>query len=109
MNWLDHEYLVPVFIGNADEIMKKAKELKKKTGIRPHIFAERFSFWQRLIFNCHTVDPLRCEFVLESLKCFARELDRFSFPVIVRCGDYSREFIDTFGEEIESRFLAVTY
>ena len=109
MDWLEHEYLVPVFIGNGNDIIKKAKDLKKKTGIRPHIFAENFSFWQRFVFCCHKVSPMRNEFMLESLKSFARELDRFAFPVIVKCDGYSAEFIDAFGEEIESRFLAVDY
>ena len=108
MNWLDHEYLVPVFIGNSDTVIRCAKDIKRKTGIRPHIFAEKFSFWQRIFFNCHTVKPQRYAFLSDSLIFFARELEKYAFPVIVKCDELSQDFVCSCGE-IENYYLAVTY
>lgn len=108
MIWYEHEYLVPVFVGNGKSVIGKAKDLKRKTGIRPHVFAEHFSLFQRICFNCHTVKPFRNEFLLESLVHFSREIEKYSFPVIVRCDEFSEGFVKEC-EEIENYFLAVTY
>ena len=109
MDWTEHEYLVAVFVGNGDAVMRRASDLKRKTGIRPHIFAERFSLGQRLIFNCHKVNPMRRGFLIESLVRFATELEKYAFPVIVMCDEFSTDFVDACGDGIESYYLAVNY
>lgn len=108
MVWYEHEYLVPIFVGNSQEVINCARELKRKTGIRPHIFSDSFSFFQRIYFNCHKVYPLRNDFLLDSLKSFALESEKYYFPVIVKCDEFSERFV-TECCEIESYFLTVTY
>lgn len=109
MDWTEHEFLVAVFIGNGDSVRRRARDLKRKTGIRPHIFAESFTFWQRLLYNCHTVKLTRRDFLLQSLIRFATELEKYDFPVIVMCDDFSSDFVRACGEDIECYYLAVNY
>ena len=107
MMWYEHEYLVCVFVGNGKDVIERAKDIKRKTGVRPHIFADRFTLFQRLFFNCHTVKPQRTEFLRESLISFAREAEKYTFPVIVKCDDFSDAFVNSC-DDIECYYLAVT-
>ena len=107
MNWLDHEYLVPVLIGNDKEVLRVAGRVYKRTKIRPHLFGERFSFFQRLRYECHVVAPMRDEFIFESLLSFSRELCEYYFPVLIICGERAEMLSEGHIEKLESAFLAV--
>ena len=98
MNWLEHEYLIPVIVGNGKSELALADKIKRKTGIRVNIFAERFSFFQRLKYSCHIVTPMKNEFLLNSLISFADALDSFDFPVIV---SNIRELSDLLGDGLD--------
>lgn len=106
MNWLEHEYLVPVIIGNDLEALKAAKAVYKATHIDAHLFAESFSFWQKLSHSCHRVDPMREEFLLESLLAFANNHEDYYYPVII-VRECNKTFIEKYSDTIESTYVTV--
>ena len=107
MNWLEHEYLVPIVIGNSHDAYVAAKRIYKASRIKAHIFAERFSFLQKMTYNCHTVSPMREEFLVESLKAFADSLEEFYCPIIVICNGGDKQFVEKYSSFLESSFVAV--
>ena len=109
MNWLEHEYFMPVIIGNDGFSLKVAKRIYKSTGIKAHVFAEKFSVLQRLAFNCHKIAPQRDEFLLESLLSFAQSIEEYYCPVIVVCNDECRRIVERLSETIESVFIVVDH
>lgn len=106
MNWLEHEYLVPVIIGNGRDSLKAVKEIYKATGIKPHLFAEKFSFFQRLGYYCHAVSPMREEFLIDSLISFVSSLEEYYCPVLFFSND-NKEFITNFSEVIENAYVVI--
>jgi hypothetical protein len=105
MNILEHDYLVPVVIGNDEKSLAKAKKLKKLTGLRVNIFAEKFTLFQRISYKCYKVSPMRKEFLADYLIFFSDTLDNFECPVIfIDKKDFSYVFGDEC-ERIESAFM----
>ena len=90
MDWLDHEYLVPVLVGNRRKTFELAKKIYRDTRIRSHIFAPSFSFWQKLFYHCHKVSPMKPDLLALSLKAFAESIEEYCFPVII-CDDENFE------------------
>lgn len=107
MNWYDHEYLVPVFLGIDNFSIKTAKLLKKLNNSKPHIFAENFGFLQKFSFHCHRVTPMRDELLLLSLLDFSKDLEEYKFPVIIY-SENMQSFISSNLEELECRFIIVS-
>ena len=107
MNWLDHEYLIPVIIGNDREALRVAKAIYKRTRFKSHLFGERFSFFQKLRHECHVVSPMRDEFIIESLFSFSKQLNEYYFPVLLICGDRAKMIAKQYSEGLESAFLVV--
>ena len=105
MYWLEHEYLVPIIIGCTDESLKLAKKVKGLTGLRSHIFAERFSVFQKLMYNCHVVSPMKVEFLTDSLVSFADALDNFEFSVIITDKNDLSEIFGKYTERVESSYV----
>ena len=104
MNYLEHEYLVPVIIGSGRESLALAKAIYKETRIKPHIFADRFSLWQRLFCYCHKVSPMKSHLLLESLISFAESLEEYYFPIII-CDEKAAELVKKNSEIIESFYI----
>lgn len=109
MNILEHEYLVPVVLGNDPEAIRIAKKIYQKTKIRVHVFAEEFRISQRLLFSCHKVSPMRNALLADSLLSFARSLEEYYCPVLVVGENDLCEVIERYSEEIESAFLVFPY
>jgi hypothetical protein len=109
MNWLDHEYLVPVIIGNSLECAVAAKMIFKRTQKRVHVFDERIPFLQR--FNCafHKVAPWRDFLIVESLTSYAQSLEGYYFPVLIVCNDFDKALIAKNSEAIESHYLVAKF
>ena len=108
MNWLEHEYLVPVIIGNGRYAISAAKTIYRTTRIRPHIFSESFSVVQGLFGHCHKVSPMRAELLIESLASFADSLEEYCFPVII-CGVETEKILNTYSDIIESFYIVKKY
>ena len=106
MNLLEHEYLVPVIIGNSKDSFKDAEAIYKATKIKPHLFGEKFSFFQQLRYNCHVVSPFREEFLAESLTSFASSLEEYYCPILVLNSEYNR-FFERYLEIIDSTYVKV--
>lgn len=104
MNWLEHEYLVPVIIGNEPDSLKAAKVIYKATGIRSHLFAEKFSFFQRFTHNCHIVSPMREEFLVDRLASFAASLEEYYCPVLILKTEKS-VLVKNYSDIIESAYV----
>ncbi len=107
MNWYDHEYLVPVFLGNDSSSIETAKQLRKLNSAKAHIFAENFGFLQKFSFICHRVTPMRNDLLLLSLLDFSKDLEEYRFPVIIY-SDNMQNFISSNLEELESRFMIIS-
>ena len=107
MNWIDHEYLVPVIIGGGAESSKAARKIYKLTKKRAHLFSQSFSWIQRLNTVCHKVDPWRDFLIVESLVAFAQSLEGYFYPVIIVCeGDeVTKNLFEKHSERLESHFL----
>ena len=108
MNWFEHEYLVPIFIGTPKRASEFAKVLKKFRQIRIHFFSERFELLQGVFLKCHSVVPYREELLLIALLDFSAELEEYKYPVIIY-GDDMDGFISRHIDELESRFLTVSF
>lgn len=109
MNISEHEYLLPIIIGNGKEAVSAARRINKKTGARVHLFASKFPFWQRALFICHTVEPMRVEFLLESLTSYLGSIEEYFCPVIIICDDHAQRFVDNHSAVVESACLAIRY
>ena len=108
MNFLEHEFLVPIFLGNGKETFETSKNLKKINKERAHIFAPVFKPFQSVWFDCHKVSPWRDRLLLISLLDFAMELEEYKHPVIIY-GDRDKDFVFSNLEELESRFRVISY
>lgn len=106
MNILENQYIVPVFVGTCDETVRIARRLQKKTGIKANIFSNRFSFSQKLIFNCYKVSPFGDEWIKEALLDFSKRLEEYYCPVYIVCDEYSKKIADGF-DEIGCAYLVV--
>lgn len=109
MKYLDHEYLVPIIIGSGKNATLAAKRIRKITGAEVHLFADRFSLWQRLTYRCYKVQPLKADFLQMSLKSFAASLEEYFFPVIILCGEDAEKIVNKNIESLESAFVVVRY
>ena len=107
MDWLEHEYLVPVLIGNGRTAKEVAKKIYKDTRIRSHAFAPSFSFWQKIYCHCHKVSPMRPDLLTLSLKAFAESIEEYCFPVLI-CDDEALEYLKSNKKSIESYYLIVS-
>lgn len=109
MDYLQHEYLVPVIIGNSQAAHKAAKSIYRITGVRSHIFSDSFTLWQRLFYYCHKVSSKSQDMLEMSLISFADSLDEYLFPVIIFCDGESQDFIKNYTSTIESAYVAISY
>lgn len=105
----EHEYLLPIILGNGKDAVSAAKKIYKKTGARVHLFASKFPFWQRAFYRCHTVDPMRNEFLLESLTSYLGSIEEFYCPVIIICDERIQRFVEQNSAAVESVCLAIRY
>lgn len=109
MNYLTHEYLVPVIIGTTEESLTASKIIFNYSGIKPHLFAEHFNIRQKWNCICHKVTPMR-EFLLkESLCHFSDLLDEYYFPVLIPCGTDAEKFVQIHSEDLTCHFVIIEY
>lgn len=104
MNYLEHEYLVPVIIGGGREATSVAKTVYKATRIKPHVFADKFSLWQKIFCFCHRVSPMKSGLLTLSLISFAESLEEYYFPIII-CDEKAAELVKKNSEIIGSFYI----
>ena len=104
MNWFDHEYLVPVIIGNGKCERSIAAMIRRSCGAIPYIFAERFGFGQRFTIACRKVKPMNAHTLLIDLCDFSDSLEEYKFPVLIY-GNDNMDFVSANAETLEERFV----
>ena len=109
MEYLNHEYLVPIIIGSGKKASLAAKRIRKMTGAEVHLFAEKFSLLQRMKYRCHKVAPFKFDFLGMSLSAFEKALEEYYFPVIILCGDDAEKIVSDKIHAFESAFVVVRY
>lgn len=109
MNISEHEYLLPIILGNGKDAVSAARKIYKATGVKVHLFASSFHLWQRAFCVCHTVDPMRDSLVLDSLLSYLASVEEYYCPVIIICDKYAQDLVDKYSDEIESACLVVKY
>lgn len=105
MNFIDNEYLVPVFIGNSRVNLNMAKRIRKQLGIKGHAFAPSYNLFERLAFHCHKVSPMADELLVLSLQAFYDQLEDYFCPVIVICDERAGAVIARIRQEIEYAYI----
>lgn len=108
MNYLEHEYLVPIFLGNDKRHLEYAKALRRINRAQAHVFASRFNPLLDFRFVCHKVSPWRDRILLISLIDFVEELEEYKHPVLIYNED-EMNFISSNLEELESRLRVVSF
>ena len=109
MNYLSHEYLVPVIIGDSAESLNAAKSIYKMTEIKSHIFADKFTLRQKWNCICHKVNPMRDSLLLESLCAFSESLEEYYFPVLIPCGKDAEAFAQKYDRELSSHYVIIDH
>ena len=107
MNFIDNEYLIPIFIGCSAENRRGASRVMKATGIRAHFFAPRFLPFDGLRFSCHKVFPFRDELISDSIVSFVGSIEEYYCPVIILCDDFARQAVARNSALLESFCVAM--
>ena len=104
MNWLNHEYLVPIILGNGKEERAFARDIKRATGLLPYIFAEKFDFFQRFYASCQLLYCADETIRLMSISAFLDKLEDYAFPVLIYGRDF-KDFVARHAEALEERLI----
>ena len=107
MNFIDNEYLIPIFIGCSAENRRGASRVMKATGIRAHFFAPRFLPFDGLRFRCHKVLPFRDELISDSIVSFVGSIEEYYCPVIILCDDFGRQAVTRNSLQLECYCVAM--
>ena len=75
--------------------------------IRPHVFSDRFSLWQRIIFKCHRILPFEEEWIASSLATFAMELEEYYTPILLLTDVTSHTVANNRADVLGARFVIV--
>ena len=108
MYFNNNEYSVPVVL--CSDVRKgflSAISLLRSSRTRPHVFSNKFSLRQRILFKCHLIDPFSCEAVAASLVAFASELDEHYTPILLLSDSASREIVEHYQDELDAYFIIV--
>lgn len=104
-----NDYLIPVLIGRSACKISKAKDILRKRKVRPQIFAVKFSFFQRLLFDCHSVRPGKKFWIFQNLISYAEALDEYYTPAIIICDDADRAFLNKYSCELEKYYILIDF
>ena len=105
MHYDGNDFIFPIIVGSDRKASAAACRLLLGNRFKPHLFSDRFYFWQRLFFFCHKVEPLEDEWLTCSLAAFASELEEYYTPMILLCNDSSRKLVERCREVLDSRFV----
>jgi hypothetical protein len=107
MNFIDNEYLIPIFIGDSAANRKGASRIMKKTGIRAHFFAPRFLPFDGFRYSCHKVFPFRDELISDRIVSFVNSVEEYYCPIILMCDDFARQAVKRNSIPLESACVAM--
>ncbi len=107
MNFIDNEYLIPIFIGCSAANRRGASRIMKKTGIRAHFFAPHFFPFDALSYKCHKVFPFREELISDRIVSFVNSIEEYYCPIILMCDDFARQVVMRNSVPLESACVAM--
>ena len=100
MFYHNNDYLIPIIIGNTREKKRFAREIIKAKKAIPHLFASRFSFFDKLLFKCHVYKPENVFWMFCALVSYAENIDEYYTPAIIVCDENDESFIQKYSGEI---------
>lgn len=107
MNYLENDFLLPVIIGSDPNCTETAKRIYKSTKIKPHIFSDRFSWYQKLFFKCHKIFSFSHSVLCAELCSFPLRFEEYFTPILIICDERSENFVKAYSETIESAYITV--
>ncbi len=107
VNYLEHEYLVPIFLGSSKANRTAAKLLKKNYGFVSHCFAEKFTLFDKFTFKCHRTSPFKSNFVGDYVFAFARTRTHYELPILIVCDETARKMAERCRNTIEAIVVIV--
>ncbi len=108
MNFFENEYALPIILGNSKEAISMANLLHRETELKIHIFADKLSFIDRLLFRFHRIAYLNDDILLLSLSDFADSLQEYFMPVLIFCDSMGRSFVEKHFERLEQRYVIIS-
>ena len=107
MNWFDHEYLVPIILGNGKEERTLSRVIRRATGAIPDIFADKFGTFQCFSVSCHRLPSENESIIYMSICSFLDYLEEYRFPVIIY-GEEFKDFVISNSDSIEEKAILCT-
>ncbi len=108
MNFFENENALPVILGGGKEAISVANILRGNTDLRIHIFAQKLSFINRLIYKYHKLTSMDREILLLTLNDFADSLHEVYMPVLIYCDGESLDFVKQSFDILEQRFVIIS-
>ena len=109
MNYLDNEYSVPVIIGQGKTADRMAVYIFRRTGVRPFIFASKFTLTQHIFGKCRKLASSSNEIIADALLTFASVADGYYTPLLIYCTQKAEQFIKEYSQSIESAYICVSH
>ncbi len=107
MNYLENDFLLPVIIGSDKNCTETAKKIYQSTKIKPHIFSDRFSWYQRLFFKCHKIFSFSHLVLCAELSSFPSRFEEYFTPILIICDERAEKLVHACSESIESIYITV--
>ena len=109
MFYHNNDYLIPIIIGSTREKKKIVQKIIKIKKAIPHVFATRFSFFDKLLFKCHLYKPDKEVWLFCALVSYAENIDEYYTPAIIVCDENDEIFIQKYADEIEKYFMVIKF
>ena len=108
MYYNNNEYSLPVVLcSNMDNGALSAMRLLRSRMTKPHVFSNKFSIFQRLLFKCHSIEPFSDESVFGTLVAFASELDEHYTPILILSDEVCGKMAERYTDELGAYFIIV--
>ncbi len=107
MNFLENEHAVPIMLIGCRDSLSTPYTIRKETDLNIHIFAERFSFWQKLHFECHKVCTSKEIASTLSLLNFAHKLPEHKTPILIY-DSFWNEFVEKNLVILEETYIVIS-
>ena len=109
MFYHNNNYLIPILIGSSPRKRALCREIIKVKNAKPHVFASRFTFYDRLFSKCHYYKPDQETWLLSSLLSYADNLDEYYTPALIIDDEDDVKFAERFADELEKYFVVIKF
>ncbi len=108
MNFFENEYALPVILGGTKEAISVANLLRGNTDASIHIFAQKLSFINRLIYNYHEITSVNDDILLIALNDFVDNIHEYYTPILIFCDDEGKCFTEKYFDILEQRYIIIS-